>query len=226
MVFDGCFHLVLARKEPEGTITEMILAHSTGGLNIDASRISYPVGDDAYEKGIERAKKPRADIRGGNFHTDDWDEKRRMVASGMKPIGRWPGNVILSHTSFCRKAGTKKIKNPSGSVSGNEPSHTGDENTSCYGEYGRIGFDKYGDSEGNEIVEHWECEEACVVSKLDEQSGITKSTTRPPTGKALFAGDEQSRAISWNQNSVMDTTVRGHQDSGGASRFFKSFKEE
>ena len=50
---------------------------------------------------------------------------------------------------------------------------------------------------------------------LDEQSGVSKSGIRPPTGNAIL-----DTGAGWNQNSMTDKTVRGFQDSGGASRFF------
>lgn len=54
------------------------------------------------------------------------------------------------------------------------------------------------------------------------------SKKRPPTGKPLFS--TQGNAVVWNKNSVMDTTERGINDSGGsAARFFycaKASKEE
>jgi DNA modification methylase len=50
---------------------------------------------------------------------------------------------------------------------------------------------------------------------LDEQSGVSKSTVRPPTGKGIL-----DTTTGWNQNSMIDKTLRGHSDSGGASRFF------
>ena len=87
--------IVLAMKPLDGTFAENVLKWGVGGLNIDGCRVGYPEGDDAYQKGIDRAKQPRADIRGGGFHTGtDWGKKKRTVASGMKPQGRWPANVI------------------------------------------------------------------------------------------------------------------------------------
>jgi|GEM_PF-3494129 len=89
----------------ERTVAANVCAHGTGALNIDATRIAYQSGDDAYEKGIARAAQPRADIRGGGFHTGtDWAEKKHVVASGMKPSGRWPANAVLSHAPECDTA--------------------------------------------------------------------------------------------------------------------------
>jgi site-specific DNA-methyltransferase (adenine-specific) len=53
---------------------------------------------------------------------------------------------------------------------------------------------------------------------LDGQSGQLKSVERQPSGGTIL-----NPATGWNRNSMVDTTVRGYSDSGGASRFFKVF---
>lgn len=86
--------IILSRKPLEGTVAKNVLTYGTGAVNIDGCRVSYPDGDDGYEKGIARAEKPRADIRGGGFHTGEWDSKKHVVVSGMSTKGRWPANLI------------------------------------------------------------------------------------------------------------------------------------
>ena len=71
--------------------------------------------------------------------------------------------------------------------------------------------------------EDWACVEGCPVRELDQQSGHLKSTTRNPTGNPIYPTSNTS--VTWNANNVMDTTQRGFNDEGGASRFFKQFKE-
>lgn len=71
--------------------------------------------------------------------------------------------------------------------------------------------------------EDWACVEGCPVKELDQQSGHLKSTTRKPTGNPIYPTSNTS--VTWNANNVMDTTQRGFKDEGGASRFFKQFKE-
>ncbi len=59
---------------------------------------------------------------------------------------------------------------------------------------------------------------------LDEQSGVSKSNTRQPTGGQILNPE-----TGWNQNAMIDKTVRGYNDAGGASRFFyiaKASKKE
>ena len=59
---------------------------------------------------------------------------------------------------------------------------------------------------------------------LDEQSGVSKSNIRQPTGGQILNPE-----TGWNQNAMIDKTVRGYNDAGGASRFFyiaKASKKE
>ena len=98
--------IVLARKPLIGTVANNVLAHGTGALNIDASRIEHTTIN-----GGNLADNPhlRESINGGNggniFPTET---ERRVVTPHQQ--GRWPANVILSHSEGCVEVGTKKIK--------------------------------------------------------------------------------------------------------------------
>jgi site-specific DNA-methyltransferase (adenine-specific) len=72
--------------------------------------------------------------------------------------------------------------------------------------------------------EDWACVEGCPVKELDQQSGYLKSTTRSPTGNPIYPTSNTS--VTWNANNVMDTSQRGFNDDGGASRFFKQFQKD
>lgn len=52
---------------------------------------------------------------------------------------------------------------------------------------------------------------------LDEQGGESSSSIREPTGGKILDPEK-----GWNQNSMEDKTVRGYNDEGGVSRFYKS----
>lgn len=138
--------IVLCRKPlSEPTVAQNVLRWGVGGLNIDGCRIPYRVGDNAVENGLKRAETPRADIRGGGFHTGtDWSKKRRIVASGMTPEGRWPANLLHDGSDEVL-ALFPDSKGQQGDVKGTEPSHTDGEDTNCYGEYGRVAFGKHSD---------------------------------------------------------------------------------
>lgn len=59
-----------------------------------------------------------------------------------------------------------------------------------------------------------ECDEACPVRALDEQSGFTKSSDRPRNNNTASKHAHSARAA---------VVTSGHADSGGASRFFPIF---
>jgi site-specific DNA-methyltransferase (adenine-specific) len=77
--------VVMARKPLIGTVAENVLAHGTGGLNIDGTRIAYvdDVNLDAVHR--QQANNP---IRFGGAKPGD-------VVQMYKPGGRWPSNVML-----------------------------------------------------------------------------------------------------------------------------------
>lgn len=125
--------------------------------------------------------------------------------------GRWPANVILQHLDGCRRDGNRRVKGQRGSGLTQTPARSW-KNTSTAG-INRVG---HADEDGNETTPNWICADGCPVAALDEQSGVSKRAVRQPTGRAT-----EGAAVNWNPNSVMDTTVRGFIDTGGASRFFK-----
>ena len=104
----------------------------------------------------------------------------------------------------------KKIHNKSGSVTGKEPSKP---TNNAYGEYNRIPSIKYGNTDGTETVESWNCHPDCPIGILDDQSGITSTgdTNAIPytntTGKNVYG-----------KQTGIKKAMKG--DTGGASRFF------
>jgi site-specific DNA-methyltransferase (adenine-specific) len=81
--------IILARKPLAGTLAENALAHGCGGLNIDATRIPT-------EEPLGRAKAgwQKGGYVGGKY--PGWDS-RGVTKEG----GRWPANVLLSHSEEC-----------------------------------------------------------------------------------------------------------------------------
>ena len=135
--------IVLARKPlSEPTVAANVLRWGTGALNVDATRV-----------GTETLPAQRAgQARIGTFQRHDMVTPERS--------GRWPANVILSHSLFC----------------------TDDA-----------------------------CDPSCAVALLDAQSGVSKSTDRP-----RHNGEFKSPAKGYET----PHTTYGHNDSGGASRYY------
>ena len=117
--------------------------------------------------------------------------------------GRWPANLLLSHDPRCVRVGTTKVRNLSGSVTGNEPSLPGKH---VYGKYKNRGaWQRHGGARGIEEVELWACVPACPVRVLDQQSEVTRS------------GRPRRRRQSYGGESAPD---KRHVEQGSASRFF------
>jgi len=74
--------ITVARKPQVGTVAENVLAHGTGGLNIDGCRV-------ATDDGRSRSRPPRTPnaILGGGKGTN-------LTASEHNDLGRWPANLI------------------------------------------------------------------------------------------------------------------------------------
>jgi site-specific DNA-methyltransferase (adenine-specific) len=165
-------------------------------------------------------------------HGDDLSRYDRSATSGFKDggvygngsptltpahdAGRWPPNILLSHLPECVPAGTRKVRNRSGSISADVSS--GPVNA-VYSDRERVAWQAHGDPDGLETVESTEgCAEGCPVRELDAQSGSARSS-------GIYDGNGSRNP------GVHDTNFGGghrpatmYGDSGGASRFFPCFR--
>jgi DNA modification methylase len=202
-------HWILARKPlSEKTIAANVLEHGTGGINIDESRVNpgeiVPGGGNGT-----------ANHNGGYGGSSKYKGTRDIVQPHNK--GRFPANLILSHKPGCKQIGTKEGKG-----------YTINRFTDGAKPFGDGAGHPYEvEDQGPETIAVWECEDNCAVKEVNTQSGIIKGVVRKPTGKAVYPTEGNS--VEWNANNVKDTTVRGFDDMGGASRFFycaKASKKE
>jgi hypothetical protein len=78
--------IVLARKPLSGTVAANVLAHGTGALNIDGTRVR---SDDKL-------------VRPSILRTDN-EVLGKGLGAGVQdePAGRWPANVLLTHGPDC-----------------------------------------------------------------------------------------------------------------------------
>ena len=145
-------HWWLARKPLAGTVAGNVLRYGTGALNIDATRVG---ADILPERTAGQSKI-------GTF--------KRGVMVTPERVGRWPANVVLSHTEWCVEVGTRQARTGT-AVNRNR---TPDNDRATYAAYSmgneRGGDVSYGTS-GAETVAAWDCPEGCPVRELDAQSG-------------------------------------------------------
>lgn len=215
--------IVVARKPLAGTVVDTVLAYGTGAIHIDATRVAT---NDKLGGGAETITTPEQ--KGNEGWTRPWmedpeaqaahAERVRTNVARAEDLGRWPANLVLTHSPECQLVGTRKIKGITGTSAG----RMAGKQSPVYGGYtGRseragepTGFV---DEDGNETVEAWECVEGCPIAELDAQSGERRAG-------GVVRGTEPSRT---GQNGIYNDWGRvankPHGDTGGASRFFPTF---
>lgn len=104
----------------------------------------------------------------GHEQNRNRDMAFRMTAGKSNDAGRWPPNVLLTHSQDCQPAGSRKVRNRSGSIRGNEPSAVTD---AVYAGRERVPWKAHGDADGMETVQAWDCAPGCPVAELDRQRG-------------------------------------------------------
>lgn len=85
--------IILARKPLESTVARNVLAHGTGGVNIDGCRVSMSDADRDAARVPQRSTHGYANLGDGEGRNGE----RFEPATG----GRFPANVILSHSETC-----------------------------------------------------------------------------------------------------------------------------
>jgi SAM-dependent methyltransferase len=140
------------------------------------------------------------------------DGSRAAPAVTDRTTGRYPANVVLQHHETCRQVGVKRVKGSN--VPG--PGRTdGPKPGSVYGTMGDSATFHYGDADGMETVEAWECHPTlCPVALLDAQAGERKGDN--PGRKPRL---KRAEKVGWSGNAAQDVTTAGFTDSGGPSRF-------
>jgi site-specific DNA-methyltransferase (adenine-specific) len=195
--------IILARKPLAGTVAFNVLKHGTGALNIDGCRVA-PTGEQlSGSASVIQSKSGwhRPWMNDPEYVQRRTDQKKKRDECASR-LGRFPANVILSHHPDCKEVGvttTGKGKYKEGSSSGGIwQKSTGKPAGPVYGE---------------EAVPVYECVEDCPIRIMDEQSG------ERPAGSSV-SGKEPSDPIKNVYGQYDRVVFHGHDDFGGASRFF------
>ena len=205
-------HWILARKPLEGTVAANVLEHGTGAINVDGCRVVYATEierDLVKNRSGAGGPKGVVPIGGGKSWKD-------MKASEM-PVGRWPANLLLTHALACEQIGTREVV---GDPRGDQPNCTGTR-PEGFAEPGAEKGEQIGTPNarvyGDEEVEEWLCSPGCPIAELDGQSGTSKSTGGMST-------PQHDRDLRMGRTSGEGSNAGGIGDTGGASRFFPTFR--
>lgn len=194
--------ILLARRPLIGTAAENLLAHGVGGLNIAGTRIGHAGG--SRTDGVP------------NFRNQVFGRGMGGARTIASDVGRWPANLVLTHTADCELRGTRRVK-------GNLAPPSPDGRTFTSGYQGGLGLSRpargIGDEDGMQTIEDWRCAPGCAIAALNEQSGETESPESRPRSP-----DGEAKAT-WSLGRQGGIQV-GHGDRGGASRFFFTGKAD
>lgn len=128
-------------------------------------------------------------------------------------VGRYPPNLLLSHTDGCVCEGTRRVATGTGYKPADANYARGPSAVPFTLQ--RDGTTCYVAPDGTESVEAWACVEGCPVAELDRQSG-----------ERTVGGGQWTAGRAGNANAYGAANVRpaaGYGDTGTASRFFPQF---
>ena len=198
--------IILARKPlSEGTVAANVLHWGTGALNVDGCRVEGVKDVPASPRRAEQG--PAYGELGNDPGTGSgWDPN----------TGRWPPNLLLTHSADCRQAGTRRVKVVGATA---HQAHHAVEGIA----HGATPHEHpgYRDQDGTETVQAFTCAPGCPVAGLDAQSGNVRSSGKYVKGTHGIdpAGGTRGAAPFGNDGSTAPT----YGDAGGASRFFPAF---
>ena len=154
--------ITVARKPLEGTVAANVLAHGTGGINVDGCRVKMASDDNIY------ANNPHTITKGGGIASVGLGANLYKPS----PLGRWPANLIHDGSDEMVELFSQTTPSPTGPVKqgGNSGYKPGDE-------YGapRDGFGVgYGDT-GSAARFFY----TAKASRDDRSDGNTHPTVKP-----------------------------------------------
>jgi site-specific DNA-methyltransferase (adenine-specific) len=146
----------------------------------------------------------------GNKGTEVVPIMTKGSEEGRFATGRWPANFALSHDDDCKPVGTRKVKT---GVAVRRNFEGGEKQRGFLASAASGPDMTYGDADGTETVEAWQCVDGCPVKALDEQSGTLKSGSMGIVTRKRPASGILGTMPAQTKNEVVG-------DSGTASRFF------
>jgi site-specific DNA-methyltransferase (adenine-specific) len=193
--------ICVARKPlSEKSVAENVLKWGTGGINIDGCRVGT----------TDMLRKLDGTF---TFNSGNGADMKGKTNAFVEPgEGRFPANIILE--CICDEV----IKGEKGEVK--KTNRDGFLNSNNVFEIKNDGKTKRIENYGDKGDIH--TNPMCPCYLLDEQSGVSKSSKG--LMKSAQSGNDEGR-YNWNNGDKNDfESVRGHNDKGGASRFFYQAK--
>jgi site-specific DNA-methyltransferase (adenine-specific) len=183
--------IILAIKPNEGSYANNALKWGVAGLNINGCRI-------ATNEQLGRQASSTTLFGQGKMTSADF------INNSNKAGGRFPANVLLECTCDEVLEGKQIGKFRENTARKRKGFMLGEV----------YGHSNAPDNYGDKAIIHTNPE--CPCCMLDQQSGISKSAR----SKRGIQSKGYSAGVEWERATEETNTVRGHNDKGGASRFF------
>ena len=148
--------IVVARKPLTGTVAANVLEHGTGALNIDGCRVEATDKTPFPKAGYGRAESDASYEFAG-------DPKFITTGIDRYTAGRWPANIVLTHSVGCRQIGTSSDTYGGGAKA-----------TSGFVD----GYEHDGFQANTAEIAVWQCESGCPASEMNAQSNDTGGASR------------------------------------------------
>jgi len=207
----GAETIIVCRKPLTSTVAETVLEHGSGALHIDACRVqsSTPVQANAGGFGsgeVFGVCSPDAEYQLGTGRT-------------YRAGGRWPTNLVFTHSPECKRIGTRGVKNAPGGHAHTSAAPISMLEKGPFREKQNRPRFSYGDDDGIETIDVWSCTTGCPVKALDELSGELR------TNAGTYRGGSEPDPKGWGTiRERPEGTVTSAGSTGGASRFFPQFE--
>ena len=207
--------IILARKPLRGTVAATVAAYGTGGLNVDGCRVNP--GMPYYAENAPSRQKVYANP------IFDGQTGHGPKAFTKNDGGRWPANVVLSHSPDCRTNleentwTTRNVQCADTSTSDqmNVPTAVSSAHSASRPSPTAAPRDPASVEPRRKTA--GECAPSWPVALLDAQSGERRSAGRYPS-------ECGSKSEGWGNIGTKQGPL--YADHGGASRFFATFKAD
>jgi len=199
--------ILVFQKPYKGKPVECITKTGAGALNIDGARIGIDIISVHGYPGQGNFGV------GGKASYSSRDKSELTAPSYCEGQGRWPANLVLSHTPECKRVGVKKVKGDKRDGSIRETTKDGLPLARSWKNTSKRGIAIQGHApDGTEAIAEWECPEYCPVRRLGEQSGDVTGYKGQLHKKGTGSG--------FRPSDKADKVTNGFSDSGTAARFF------
>lgn len=216
----------LCRKSCGGTVAQNVLEHGTGALNVEGCRIrtSDNLNSGGYAERTNR--QGLSGDRSGAINGGMFQPGHTAGLPFCQPVGRWPANLLLSHSPGCLRSGSKRVKG-SGFETRTSITRKGGIHADAKGHQspGRSQtMTGYSDPDGTESTEAWECMPGCIVRVIDgagEAMGSHLAGNKKPIARnnaGFFASGRHTPSGSGRQGAIFTEGM------SAVSRFFKQLK--